>query len=58
MKELRKVTVRVSLHELEMAQACTGEGMSGTVRAAIKKLASMEAQRRLHEWRGKVSKSR
>jgi hypothetical protein len=54
MTELRKITVRVSQRDLEMAQAYTGEGVTGTVRAAIKKLASMEAQKRLHALRGKV----
>jgi len=37
-----------------MAQAYTGEGVTETVRAALKKLASMQAQRRLLALRGKV----
>jgi len=41
-------------HDLDMAQAYTGEGVTETVRAALKKLASMQAQRRLLALRGKV----
>jgi len=51
---LRKITVQVPEHDLDMAQAYTGEGVTETVRAALKKLASMQAQRRLLALRGKV----
>jgi hypothetical protein len=54
MGDLRKITVQVPEHDLEMAQAYTGEGVTETVRAALKKLASMQAQKRLLELRGKV----
>jgi hypothetical protein len=54
MGDLRKITVQVSEHDLEMAQAYTGEGVTETVRAALKKFASMQAQKRLLDLRGKV----
>jgi hypothetical protein len=54
MDRLRKITVQVSERDLENAQAYTGEGVTETVRAALKKLASMKAQRELLKLRGKV----
>jgi hypothetical protein len=54
MDELRKITVQVPEQDLAMAQAYTGEGVTETVRAALKKLASMKAQRELLKLRGKV----
>jgi hypothetical protein len=54
MGDLRKITVQVPGHDLDMAQAYTGEGVTETVRTALKKLASMQAQRRLMALRGKV----
>ena len=51
---LRKITVEVPAHDLEMAQQLTGGGVTDTVRAGLKKLASIHAQRRLLELRGKV----
>ena len=54
MGDLRKITVQVPERDLEMAQAYTGKGVTETVRAALKKLASMQAQKRLLELRGKV----
>ena len=54
MNELRKITVQVSEHDLEAAQAYTGEGVTETVRAGLKKLASIRAQRELLKLRGKV----
>ena len=54
MEKLRKVTVQVPARDLEMAQAYTGEGVTETVRAALKRLASIEAQRELLKYRGKV----
>lgn len=51
---LRKITVEVPAHDLEMAQELTGGGVSETVRAALKKLASIQAQRRLLKLRGRV----
>ena len=54
MEKLRKVTVQVPARDLERAQAYTGEGVTETVRAALKRLASIEAQRELLKYRGKV----
>jgi hypothetical protein len=54
MDELRKITVQVPVDDLENAQAYTGEGVTETVRAALKKLASLHAQQRLLKLRGKV----
>lgn len=52
MGELRKITVQVPEGDLAMAQAYTGEGVTETVRAALKKLASMQAQHELRKLRG------
>ena len=52
MSELRKITVQVPQRDLEMAQAYTGEGVTETVRAALKKLASIKAQQDLMKLRG------
>lgn len=49
---LRKITVQVPEDDLEMAQAYTGEGVTETVRAALKKLANMRAQQELLKLRG------
>ena len=54
MGEFRKITVQVSEHELEAAQAYTGAGVTETVRAALKRLASLRAQQELLKLRGKV----
>ena len=53
-KTVRKITVEVPAHDLEMAQELTGEGITETVRAALKKLASIRAQNELRKLRGKV----
>ena len=52
MGEMRKITVEVPGEVLDSAQAFTGEGVTETVRAALKKLASMQAQRELLKLRG------
>jgi hypothetical protein len=52
MGELRKITVQVSESDLESAQAYTGEGVTETVRAGLKRLAAMQAQRELLKLRG------
>jgi hypothetical protein len=52
MPQLRKITVEVPKDDLELAQAYTGEGVTETVRAALKKLASAEAQREFRKLRG------
>jgi hypothetical protein len=54
METLRKITVQVPESDLENAQAYTGEGVTETVRTALKKLASMQAQQELVKLRGKV----
>jgi hypothetical protein len=54
MGELRKITVYVPEQDLTKAQAFTGEGVTETVRAGLKKLASMKAQQELLKLRGKV----
>jgi hypothetical protein len=52
MGELRKITVQVSADDLEMAQAYTGEGITETVRAGLKRLAAIQAQCELLKLRG------
>jgi len=52
MGEMRKITVEVPEEVLESAQAFTGEGITETVRVALKKLASMRAQREFLKLRG------
>jgi Arc/MetJ-type ribon-helix-helix transcriptional regulator len=54
MTEMRKITVEVPEDVLAMAQDLTGEGITETVRFALKKLASIRAQRELLKLRGKV----
>jgi Arc/MetJ-type ribon-helix-helix transcriptional regulator len=54
MGDLRKITVQVPEHDLEMAQAYTGEGVTETVRSALRKLASMQAQQEFRKLRGTV----
>jgi hypothetical protein len=54
MGDLRKITVCVPADVLAMAQAYTGAGVTETVRAALKKLASVQAQQELLKLRGKV----
>lgn len=54
MGELRKITVQVDGQDLERAQELTGEGVTETVRAALKRLAQLQAQRDLAKLRGKV----
>jgi hypothetical protein len=52
MPRLRKITVEVPEQDLIKAQELTGEGVSDTVRAALKKLASIRAQHELLKLRG------
>lgn len=51
---VRKITVQVPERDLELAQELTGKGVTETVRAGLKKLASIRAQRELLKYRGKV----
>jgi hypothetical protein len=52
MTQLRKITVHVPQDDLMKAQELTGEGVTETVRAALKKLASVQAQHELRKLRG------
>jgi Arc/MetJ-type ribon-helix-helix transcriptional regulator len=54
MGEMRKITVAVPEDLLERAQAFTGEGVTETVRQALRKLDSIRAQREIMKLRGKV----
>ena len=54
MSEMRKITVEVPEDVLEKAQGLTGEGVTETVRVALKRLASIWAQQKARELRGKV----
>ena len=53
-RPLRKITVEVPTRDLELAQEFTGGGVTDTVRAGLRKLASIQAQQRLMKLRGKV----
>ncbi|MEJ0011345.1 MAG: hypothetical protein WDM94_01725 [Bauldia sp.] len=50
--EIRKITVEVPEHTLEAAQAYTGEGVTETVRIALKLLLAEGAQRKFRKLRG------
>ena len=52
MSEMRKITVEVPADVLQAAQAFTGEGVTETVRAALKRLASIQAQHEFLRLRG------
>ncbi len=52
MGEMRKITVEIPADLLEGAQAYTGEGVTETVRAALKKLDAARAQRDFRTLRG------
>lgn len=54
MGEFRKITVHVDPIDLASAQELTGEGVTETVRTALKRLAAARAQQGLLELRGKV----
>jgi hypothetical protein len=54
MDEMRKITVEIRRKDLEKAQELTGQGVTETVRAGLRKLASMQAQQELRTLRGKV----
>lgn len=54
MGEMRKITVEIPESLLEKARAQTGEGVTETVRAGLKILASIRAQQELKALRGKV----
>ena len=50
--DIRKITVQVSDEDLRRAQELTGEGVTETVRAALKKLAEVQAQQAFRKLRG------
>lgn len=52
MAAMQKITIEVPTALLDEARAATGEGVSATVREALKLLASRRAQRRLLELGG------
>jgi hypothetical protein len=52
MAALKKITVEVPADDLASAQALTGQGVTETVRAALRKLASIKAQQDLLKLRG------
>ena len=54
MSEMKKITVEVPEELLASAQAYTGEGVTETVRSALRKLASIQAQQEARKLRGKV----
>jgi Arc/MetJ-type ribon-helix-helix transcriptional regulator len=54
MGEMRKITVEVPEELLDRLQAFTGEGVTETVRQALRKLDSIRAQREIMKLRGKV----
>ena len=51
---LRKITVHVPDDDLAKAQELTGQGVTETVRAGLKKLASIQAQHEFLKLRGTV----
>jgi hypothetical protein len=54
MSEMRKITVEVPGELLASAQTYTGEGITETVRAGLRRLASIGAQKKALKLRGKV----
>jgi hypothetical protein len=54
MGEMRKITFDVPVEDLAAAQDYIGAGVTETVRAALRKLRSDRALKKLHGLRGKV----
>jgi hypothetical protein len=52
MEPLRKITVQVPEDDLALAQELTGQGVTETVRMALKRLAQIQAQNELRKLRG------
>ena len=52
MSVLRKITVQVPEQDLELAQEFTKEGVTETVRTALRKLAQAQAQQEFRKLRG------
>lgn len=51
-RPLRKITVQVPEDTLELAQKYTGEGVTETMRIALRRLASAQAQQEFRKLRG------
>ncbi len=51
---MRKITVEVPEQLLATAQAYTGQGISETVRAGLRRLAAVQAQQEARRLRGKI----
>ncbi len=54
MGEMRKITVEIPGDLLDRVQAFTGEGITETVRSALKRVDNIRAQQELVKLRGKV----
>jgi hypothetical protein len=54
MSAVRKITVEVPADDLDRAQAFTGEGVTETVRAGLKRLAQIKVQQDFRKLRGSV----
>ena len=52
MNEMRKITVEIPTDLLDRAQSFTGEGVTETVRAGLKKLDAVRAQQEFRRLRG------
>jgi hypothetical protein len=52
MGEMRKITVEVPEDVLKKAQAFTGDGITQTVTAGLRRLAAIRAQQELRKLRG------
>ena len=54
MSDMRKITIHVPEDLLESAQAFTGEGVTETVRAGLRRLTQIKAQHDALALRGKI----
>lgn len=54
MSEMRKITAFVPEQLLAQAQACTGEGITETLRIALEQLTRAQFYKGMRELRGKV----
>lgn len=54
MGQMRKITVEVEESDLEGAQKFTGEGITETIRSALRSFRSMNAQREALKLQGKI----
>ncbi len=51
---MRKITLQLPAELVERAQACTGKGITETIRLGLERLAVAEAYEGLRKLRGKV----